>query len=78
MLTDTMRKYHVDTDAMQSTDADHTTLAVVSVAPGGERSFTFYRNPGADTRLDDARVKQSDNQKSADGDDDACKVDLHD
>ena len=59
MLTDTMRKYHVDTDAMQSTDADHTTLAVVSVAPGGERSFTFYRNPGADTRLDDARVQEA-------------------
>lgn len=31
--------------------AEATTLAVVSVSPVGERSFTFYRSPGADTLL---------------------------
>ena len=29
-----------------------TSLAFVHLAPDGERSFSFYRNPGADTRLD--------------------------
>ena len=33
-------------------DADvHTTLAVVHTLPGGDRDFSFYRNPGADMRL---------------------------
>lgn len=29
----------------------HTTLAVVHTLPGGDRDFSFYRNPGADMRL---------------------------
>ncbi|SHI12803.1 fructokinase [Sporobacter termitidis DSM 10068] len=32
-------------------DAAATTLAFVQLAESGERSFSFYRNPGADTRL---------------------------
>ncbi|MDO5545995.1 MAG: carbohydrate kinase [Eubacteriales bacterium] len=33
-------------------DSDvHTTLAVVHTLPGGDRDFSFYRNPGADMRL---------------------------
>ena len=29
----------------------HTTLAVVHTLPGGDRDFSFYRNPGAEMRL---------------------------
>jgi len=29
----------------------HTTLAVVHTLPGGDRDFSFYRNPGADMML---------------------------
>ena len=41
----------VETAGLYETDEALTTQAVVSVAPGGERSFAFYRNPGADTLL---------------------------
>ena len=40
----------VDTRGLYETDA-LTTQAVVSVSPDGERSFAFYRSPGADTLL---------------------------
>ena len=41
----------VDTAGLYQTEAAPTTLAVVSVSPDGERGFTFYRTPGADTLL---------------------------
>lgn len=41
----------VDVTGLYTTDQALTTQAVVSVAPSGERSFAFYRNPGADTLL---------------------------
>lgn len=41
----------VDASGLYDTGEALTTQAVVSVAPGGERSFAFYRNPGADTLL---------------------------
>ena len=41
----------VDVRGLYETDAALTTEAVVSVSPTGERSFSFYRNPGADTLL---------------------------
>ena len=31
---------------------EHTTIDFVANGPGGERRFAFYRNPGADTRLE--------------------------
>ena len=33
-----------------------TTLAFVHISPSGERSFSFYRNPGADSQLEIAEV----------------------
>lgn len=42
---------HVDTSAMRRTQKQHTTLAFVSLDANGERSFSFCRNPGADTQL---------------------------
>ncbi len=38
-----------DTSGMQSAAHRHTTLAFVSLGEGGERQFSFCRNPGADT-----------------------------
>jgi fructokinase len=35
-----------------------TTLAFVHISPSGERSFSFYRNPGADSRLKIGEVDQ--------------------
>ena len=34
-----------------------TTMAIVTLAPDGDRSFTFVRKPGADMMLDEADVK---------------------
>ncbi len=48
----TLESIGVDTSAMQYCKSQHTTLAFVSLAPSGERTFSFCRNPGADTQLD--------------------------
>ncbi len=47
----------VDVSGLFETDRALTTQAVVSVAPSGERSFAFYRSPGADTLLEEAEVR---------------------
>ena len=56
MLRDTLVKHGVNTDGLQITDEANTTLAIVMVDARGERSFSFYRKPGADTRIDAARA----------------------
>ncbi|MCR5034770.1 MAG: carbohydrate kinase [Clostridia bacterium] len=50
-LRETLEKDHVDTACLFASDEVPTTLAIVSVDEHGERSFAFYRNPGADTQL---------------------------
>ena len=42
---------HVDVTGLYEVPLIPTTLAVVSADPGGERDFSFYRTPGADTLL---------------------------
>ena len=42
-----------------------TTLAFVTLAPDGDRSFTFARKPGADMFLSEAAVKEADIRDSA-------------
>ena len=37
----------------------HTTLAMVHTLPGGDRDFSFYRNPGADMMLSEAEVPEN-------------------
>jgi len=37
-----------------------TTMAIVTLAPDGDRSFTFVRKPGADMLLEEADVKEAD------------------
>ena len=36
------------TEGLRWDEYVHTTLAVVHTLPGGDRDFSFYRNPGAD------------------------------
>lgn len=49
-LKDCLSENNVDISGIVTTDTP-TTLAVVSVDSTGERSFSFYRSPGADTLL---------------------------
>lgn len=52
ILVSTLNKFGVDSSALDVTDRASTTLAVVTVDGKGERSFSFCRKPGADTRID--------------------------
>lgn len=51
MLEETLRDARIDTRGLKRDDQVHTTLAFVHTLAGGERSFSFYRNPGADMNL---------------------------
>jgi len=42
----------VETQGLTTTDRCGTTLAFVHIDKSGDRSFSFYRNPGADLMLD--------------------------
>ena len=54
-----LERWGVDTAGLYDTDEALTTQAVVSVAPSGERSFAFYRSPGADTLLTEQEVARA-------------------
>ena len=51
MLEDTLKDAGIDTSGLKRDARVHTTLAFVHTMAGGERSFSFYRNPGADMNL---------------------------
>ncbi len=50
-LAETLKKDNVNTKGLYFDDSQHTTMAIVSVDEKGEREFSFYREPGADTQL---------------------------
>ena len=50
-LADTLKKDNVDISGLYYDDYQPTTMAIVSVDDSGERDFSFYRKPGADTQL---------------------------
>jgi fructokinase len=50
-LQRTLAELGVDTSSMRFDPEARTGLAFVSLLPGGERDFTFYRHPSADMRL---------------------------
>ncbi len=54
-----LKNIGVDISFMQYTKHQHTTLAFVTLAPNGERSFSFCRNPGADTQIDFESIDKS-------------------
>lgn len=57
-LRETLEQDGVDIGGLQTHGTIPTTLAVVTVNEGGERSFTFYRKPGADIRLERATIPE--------------------
>lgn len=58
-LRETLEKDGVDTTGLIAHETIPTTLAVVTVNPDGERSFTFYRRPGADICLERSAIPES-------------------
>ena len=50
-LADVLKKDNVDTTGLFFDDEEPTTMAIVAVDESGEREFSFYRDPGADTQL---------------------------
>ncbi|MCL1895792.1 MAG: carbohydrate kinase [Clostridiales bacterium] len=56
MLFDVMGGYGVDTALMGRTAKACTTMAFVTLAPDGDREFTFARKPGADMLLSEADI----------------------
>ena len=56
LLRETLIRNGVSADGLQVTNQANTTLAIVMVDPHGERRFSFYRKPGADTLIDPVRA----------------------
>ncbi len=55
-LTDAVRSCGIDTSNLIQDGTAHTTLAFVHTAPDGDRSFSFYRDHGADTLLTEQEI----------------------
>ena len=51
LLEETVCQAGINVDGLAREETVHTTLAVVSTGPDGDRSFSFYRSPGADLCL---------------------------
>lgn len=58
MLMQAVKDQGIDTDNLVIDEVVHTTLAFVHTEEDGDRSFSFYRNPGADMMLQWDEVKQ--------------------
>ena len=50
-LADVLKETGINTEGLRWDEKVHTTLAVVHTLPGGDRDFSFYRDPGADMML---------------------------
>ena len=50
-LANVLKETGIETRGLRWDPSVHTTLAVVHTLPGGDRDFSFYRNPGADMML---------------------------
>lgn len=58
-IRQTLSRNQVDVTGLYESDQFLTTLAVVSVDASGERSFAFYRTPGADTQITQEEAVQA-------------------
>ncbi|UOF90057.1 carbohydrate kinase [Fodinisporobacter ferrooxydans] len=56
-LKETLESYEIDTTGLVFSDNVKTTLAFVHLDESGDRSFSFYRNPGADMTLNENEVR---------------------
>lgn len=68
-LTAVLKKEGVEITGLYTSKTVPTTLAIVSLDSKGEREFSFYRNPGADTQLtiEEAVSAIDNNGKDSDG-----------
>ena len=57
MLKDIIEKAGINADSVQMEESANTTLAFVQNSPDGDREFSFFRKPGADTLLSEADVR---------------------
>lgn len=57
-LEETLQQVGIDTTGLKRDETVHTTLAFVHTAPDGDRSFSFYRDPGADRNLRAEEVEE--------------------
>ena len=57
-LKNTLASYGVETKALLTTKECNTTLAFVALDENNDRSFSFYRNPGADLAISADEVDQ--------------------
>ncbi len=57
-LRKVMEEHEIDTRGLSVSDEVHTTLAFVQLDSDGERSFSFYRNPGADILLNEEDIDE--------------------
>lgn len=57
-LRDTVASLGIETSGLCMDDVIPTTLAFVHTKPDGDRSFSFYRNPGADVMLREEEVDE--------------------
>lgn len=48
----------IDAQYLRMDEKIHTTLALVHTFPGGDREFSFYRNPGADMMLTEEEIPE--------------------
>ncbi|MDE6641539.1 MAG: carbohydrate kinase [Acetatifactor sp.] len=58
-LKEAIQEVGIDSGYLLSDDEVHTTLAMVHTLPGGDRDFSFYRNPGADMMLTEDEVPEN-------------------
>jgi fructokinase len=57
-LTKALNEVGIGTEGLVKDNKIHTTLAFVHTFPGGDRDFSFYRNPGADMMLSEDEVDE--------------------
>lgn len=57
-LKNAVEEVGITTDGLLMDQEVHTTLAFVHTYPGGDRDFSFYRNPGADMMLKKEEVSK--------------------
>ncbi|MDF2523727.1 MAG: carbohydrate kinase [Clostridiales bacterium] len=57
-LEKTLIENRIDTRGLRFSNQVPTTLAFVHLSPDGERSFSFYRNPGADMMLEAKEIQE--------------------
>ena len=55
-LRDAITEVGIDADGLCTDKEIHTTLAMVHTYPDGDRDFSFYRNPGADMKLNKEEI----------------------